>query len=436
MDVEQSPYAADSLLGHLRGDIGDRRLLELGQADIRACLVTLDNPAYVRKDGIAVYVFELARALIHSGCEVWVIGFEKRVTGQDMLEIDGVKYLCLPDRGSDLMTRMVHFMRTVPTRLARLEAEEAIDVFHGHGGYAGPIAAAPLQSAARVVTVHTTMEEDIYTLRDLWMQKMYAKLARKVLLPPLPVLALWRRWYFSKMDGIICTSVHTAAEISKELDISEGRLEVIRGGANYEGLQTMRSELDVRHVSDNRLLWFGRIAPRKGLQFLLRAMPALLIRYPSLRLIIVGGGEYLAAMQREVGRLGLGGQVEFKGYLFGKELVREIVESTMVVIPSTYEGVPLAMLEAMALGKAVVASALPGVCEVIRHGETGLLAEPGNPKNFANQIGKLLEDPELRGTLGYRARDLIAKQYTYGHVASNVLKVYQRLRTRVSAEPT
>jgi glycosyltransferase involved in cell wall biosynthesis len=103
----------------------------------------------------------------------------------------------------------------------------------------------------------------------------------------------------------------------------------------------------------------------------------------------------------------------------GPEFLRTV---DVVVMPSRYEGHPLVLLEAMALGKPVVASDIPGIREVVESGRTGVLVPPGDPEALAATLRSLVESPELRASLGARARELVASRYALADVHDRIVK--------------
>lgn len=140
--------------------------------------------------------------------------------------------------------------------------------------------------------------------------------------------------------------------------------------------------------NQNYLLFFGRLSKEKNLQTLIKA--ANLTNTP---LKIVGIGEEKDALEKETKLFKA--QVEFLGYKKGRELKEIILNAKAVVIPSIcYENMPLSMLEALSLGKIVIASKIGGMPEIIKEGENGFLFAPGNYEELASKI-KLLDQTDL-----------------------------------------
>lgn len=115
------------------------------------------------------------------------------------------------------------------------------------------------------------------------------------------------------------------------------------------------------------------------------------------------------------------------GYVEFNQLMRELVESDIAVFPSLYEAQSMAMLEAMALGKPVVAFDLPFARDVITDGLTGLLAEPLDSQDLAENISKLLRNERLRKTLGSNARSYVIGKHDWNKIAEKHIEIYSNL---------
>lgn len=147
----------------------------------------------------------------------------------------------------------------------------------------------------------------------------------------------------------------------------------------------------------------GRLHDQKGIDMLLDAWAEVTARYPGWTLRIYGSGEDELALREQCKALGLDGSVAWMGQT--KDVPEALREASVFVQSSRGEGFPLALLEAMACGLPCAAfDCAPGVREIIRDGEDGLLATPGNTTELADRLADLLADPELRDEMGDRAR--------------------------------
>jgi len=153
----------------------------------------------------------------------------------------------------------------------------------------------------------------------------------------------------------------------------------------------------------------GRLAPEKGLRFLLEAVALGRARGLPLALALVGEGPDRAGLERQAERLGIAAHVRFLG--FQRQLEALYPAFDVFAMPSLEEASPMALLEAMACGCAVVASAVGGVPEILAAGRGGLLVEPAAPGELARALAQLAAEPELRRHLAAFARARILAGY-------------------------
>ena len=138
-----------------------------------------------------------------------------------------------------------------------------------------------------------------------------------------------------------------------------------------------------------RIVTVGRLAPNKGLEVGLRALAAAATRLPSSwRWIVVGEGPLCGALERTIRELGLEGHVRLAGKVSDREMHTLLAHADLFLNPTLYEGSSLVTLEAMSHGCAIVASRAGGIPDKIEEGETGWLAEPGDPAALADAIGR------------------------------------------------
>jgi glycosyltransferase involved in cell wall biosynthesis len=154
-----------------------------------------------------------------------------------------------------------------------------------------------------------------------------------------------------------------------------------------------------------------RLAPWKGVDGLLKALAEL----PDCRLVVVGDGPQEGALKREAARLQLAGRIEWTGALGNAEARAHIAAGDVFVLNSTYEGLPHVVLEAFEAGRPVIATAVGGTPELVRHGETGVLIEAGRPDQLAAAVRALRADPALAQRLTEGAARLRAE--TFGPTA-------------------
>jgi glycosyltransferase involved in cell wall biosynthesis len=174
------------------------------------------------------------------------------------------------------------------------------------------------------------------------------------------------------------------------------------------------------------LLFFGEIARHKGVFELARAFAQVANELPELRLLYAGTGSGVEETRRLVEQFGLGGRVEFTGWLQAERKQATLAGATMFVLPSFVEGMPMALLEAMSFGLPVIATPVGGVPEIVTHGLDGLLVPAGDIDALAAAITRLASDPELRARLGRAARETVAKRFSLDSAVEQLLGIYAR----------
>jgi colanic acid/amylovoran biosynthesis glycosyltransferase len=185
------------------------------------------------------------------------------------------------------------------------------------------------------------------------------------------------------------------------------------------------------HSSDTspiRLLCVGRLAPEKGQIFLLNAMVELCRTGPPLRLHLVGDGPDRAWLEREASAIGVAANIEFEGWVDGTRLKTLYAQTDVFVLPSLAEGIPMVLMEAMAMEIPCVATWVGGVADLIRPEIDGLLIPPADAGALTAAIERLREDPELRKRLGASGRQRVLEKQD---LAKNTAALADVMRRRL-----
>jgi glycosyltransferase involved in cell wall biosynthesis len=155
------------------------------------------------------------------------------------------------------------------------------------------------------------------------------------------------------------------------------------------------------------------LRPEKGHAFMLRVLPALLLRFPKLLYVAAGEGELLASLQEDVRRRGLERHVHFTGML--QPVAPLIRRADVLVMPSLYEPLGMSQIEALALGVPVVVSNVGGLPETVRAGETGVLCpppdDPGALAAWTAALTRQLSDPGATRAMASRGREQVLAQF-------------------------
>jgi glycosyltransferase involved in cell wall biosynthesis len=168
----------------------------------------------------------------------------------------------------------------------------------------------------------------------------------------------------------------------------------------------------------------------KGLDILIRAMALLKEQGQTRRLVLAGDGPLRSKLEELTAALGLGKQIEFIGFQSRSSVARLLNDCTLFVLPSRYESFGIAIVEALACGKPVVATAVDGIPEIIEHDRNGILVEPGDAPALAAAIQRVLGDAELRERLGRSGRLRVEDRFQWQLMGERYTHAYAELVER------
>jgi glycosyltransferase involved in cell wall biosynthesis len=297
-------------------------------------------------------------------------------------------------------------------RLTRLLRREKVSVLHAHcfdPTFVGLIAA----RIARVPFVFTRHHSDHnIRLGKRWHTAIDA-------------------WCARRADHVIAVSEVTRQIMIEIEKVPSNQITVIYNGmeplreASWESVTKLKQELNL--TDEPVVLMLGRLHEEKGHRFLFDAIPQIVSRVGPTVFLLAGDGPHRPDLEAEVQKRNLNGAVRFLGR---REDVPELMAlSSIVILPSLAESFGFALLEAMSVGKPVVASTTGGIPEVVRDGETGLLVPPGDGRALADGICQLLDNPEGGRLMGEAGR-LRAASFTFERMMDGYETIYRRVLER------
>lgn len=241
-----------------------------------------------------------------------------------------------------------------------------------------------------------------------------------------------KRWTTGLDDKVVAV-----CELAREAEIrcagaAPDKVVKIYNGINAENyvcdkpLVSAQARPEFGFSSSTRVIGYvGRLHPQKGLSDLLAAMPEIRDHFPSVRLLLVGQGELADVLAQEAQMLGISNEIVFAGQR--TDVTRVLATLDVFVLPSRWEGLPNAVLEAMAAGLPVVATKVGGVSEAVIDGMTGLLVPPSDPGSLAQSTIKLLHDTDLRCRMGQAGQDYVRAHFDIGNMVKQTEALYQEL---------
>jgi glycosyltransferase involved in cell wall biosynthesis len=333
------------------------------------------------------YVVSLARGLRDAGEDLTLV-YPGAPELEPFRELGGgsVRLAPFPPALLEATPRLVG---TLVRRLRRLRPR----VVHVTDVWPAAFVAARLAGVPRVVVTHHTPE---LPRRD--------NLAGRL---------LWRLGWLARPE-VIYTSLS-----DREHDARRLRRHVIPLGIDLDRFEHATPELQVDHPVVGTV---GRLASQKGQRYLIEAAPRVLERHPDVRFAIVGDGELRAQLEAQAAAAELDDRFLFTGM---REDVAPLLASFDVfALPSLFEGLCLAVIEAQAAGVPVVATPVGGVKETVRAGETGVVCRPADPDSLADGIAWLLEHPEEAKRLAATARERVRERFSEQRMVQETLALY------------
>jgi phosphatidylinositol alpha-mannosyltransferase len=360
--------------------------------------------------GVAVHINQLAEEFANQGHSVKILAPSSKSPGT--LGMDNLVNLGtpVPVPGGGSIARISFSLWLMP-KVRNLVEGEGFDVIHLHEPFMPilPLQVLHCSQSANVGTFHAVQGRvGNYSWAKIglqhWMNKLHGRIAVSAL-----ALESVRR-YFGGDYSVIPNSIdvdHFAKSVAPIPELLDGRINI---------------------------LFVGRLEKRKGLRYLLQAFARLKWDYPELRLLVVGPGNPDKESYRVLGEHNLK-DVVFLGGVSYQDLPRYYQAAHIFCSPATgKESQGLVLLEAMAAGKAIVASNIAGYASVLSYGAQGLLVPPRDPLALAEALGYLLDKPALRYELEKRVI-VQAQLFRREKIAQQVLSVYEGAITRKLTRP-
>jgi glycosyltransferase involved in cell wall biosynthesis len=220
---------------------------------------------------------------------------------------------------------------------------------------------------------------------------------------------------------------------TRKLGVPDSRVVVIPSGIDCTHFDPRRPEVrrkaaelrnDFGIPEDVVVVGFvGRLVPAKGLMYLLAAMKQIQREFPNVALLFVGDGPQKAELQSKAKELNL--KTVFAGYQTDTPPYYALMD--VFVLPSFFEGLPVVVLEAMAMKKPVVATNVGGTSDLVVDGENGFLVTTKDAEQLASALKKLIKDESLRAKMGNTSREIAQKNFMWDSIVNKVETVYKEV---------
>ncbi len=301
--------------------------------------------------------------------------------------------------------------------LAAVLEREAFDVVHTHGGVAGLYGRLAARRVRRPAVIHT-----LHGIHYLHYRNPALKRG---------LIFLERRLARLTDTLVVVSEADERQAIRLRLAASE-KIRLVRNGVAWPG-----PPAGFDPAAKRRELGFGkgplvgaisRLHRQKGLIHFVRAAALFGALLPEAAVAVVGGGPLRESLEKEARKWGVGDRFRFLGERTDAPEILACFD--VFVLPSLWEGLPYALVEAAAAGRPIAATAIDGVLEVVRDGETGLLVPPADPEALSGAILRLLGDAELAGKLGHAAREAIPPRFGMDRMIREMSALYRESAAR------
>lgn len=288
--------------------------------------------------------------------------------------------------------------------LARIIREEKADIIHAHTrvSQVASFIASRVTGRPYITTCHGFFKRRLRSIFDTW--------------------------------GAMVIAISDAVQVhlEEDLKVAEGRIELIYNGVDTDRFSCGYSPDEIAEIKKRLGLnagpvigTIGRLSSVKGQKYLLKAMKDILSVRRDVQAVIVGDGEEKESLKKLADSLGIGGAVHFLRSDIDTRKFLCVMD--IFIFPSVKEGLGLALLEAMASSRACVASRIGGIENVVRDGFNGILVPVGDSHAIAEAALFLLDNENLRKSMGGLARDLVRERFSLDSMADRVIGLYQEI---------
>ena len=360
--------------------------------------------------GVERHVYYISRELSKRGHDVTVIT-TRSPKHEKLSEIKGVNICRIP-----IGLRI--YNSHIPFRILVHLNSDQYDIIHAHTPVPTIADLAALRNIAKKCPFVLTYHNDI-TKEGIFgsiISTIYNMTVGKFLL---------------QHSDIIISTTKTYAINSKQLCKYLQKIKVIPNGVDDK---VFNPKLDGSRIREKYglkedckiVLFVGRLDYYKGCEYLVEAFSTVVKRMKNAHLILVGSGPLEGRLKEMANELNIADDISFAGYVKDEDLPYYYAACDVFVLPSIslYEGFGIVQLEAMACGKPVITTTLPGVREVDVEGVATIHIPPKNKQKLAEAIIEILKDDDLATRLGKNGRELIVKKYSWSKVAKAIEQVY------------
>lgn len=379
--------------------------------------------------GAQEVVRTLVQYLASDNCTPIVCSFKDGPLRQTIEQL-GIKVEILPERRYSVISFPQFILEIIQIwrLLANLIKKYDITIVQTHLLKSLDFLVLALRYNSSLQVVLWTFHSANFVLRDVHLPKN-----KWMLKPKKFFYRLLYRFAAHLTDGFIAVSNEVKEAIIRVNGPIQDRVFVICNGVDVNRYGRPVNKAEIRgqlSLKDDAyvIAMVGTLRPVKGHQFMLQAMASITPKHPEIQVLVIGDGELREELQKQAHQLSLSNHIHFLGNR--SDVPNLLAVSNLFIMPSLWEGLPMALLEAMATGLPIIASEVSGTVQVMIPNETGLLIPPGDAAALATAIETLLSNPEQARLMGIAARNRVETEFSARKQAHEHLALYYRFLNR------
>lgn len=397
---------------------------------MRVCIISREYPPETGFGGIATFSNHLANGLKELGHDVEVVALAKetaRTVVQDGIRVHRVLPTKIPGDLGCVAFGMPYSRYVLQTSTAlwekffELHDERPFDIVDTPELLAEGLVPAVTKAAPLVVRLYTPhskfIAEGLHNVTPTFDHQFVAMLERVAM---------------TSADAITSPSDDLADFVANDLNYPRNEIRIVRNPIDPAEFSP-EGPLAIKPDGRLTVLFVGRLEERKGIRYLIDAVPKVVAKFPNVRFVIIGDDtnngkgqkSVRAELNRQIAENGCSANLMFIPRIALKELPAHYRSADISVVPSVYDNSPYTSLEAMSCGRPVIGTSGGGTKEYVTHGETGLIVPPRDSDALAEAILHLLQNDAERIAMGKAARQRTLDKFQRTEIARQTLEVYE-----------
>jgi glycosyltransferase involved in cell wall biosynthesis len=398
---------------------------------MRICLISREYPPDTGWGGIATFARHLAQGLKEIGHEVEVVSLaanEAYVGNDNGIPVHRVTPFSMPGELASVAMAMPYSRYVLRAtcalwrKFSELHSNKPFDVVDTPELLAEGVFAAVTKAVPTVIRLYTPhskfMAEQLHNVSASFDHQFVAMLERLAMV---------------SADAITSPSDDLAEFVANDLNYPIEKISIIRNPIDPNDFSPDGPKA-IENDGRKLVLFVGRLEERKGITYLVNAIPRILSQCPNTRFVIIGDDtnnasngqrSVLTELKELLKKFGVQNSVTFIPRVALTELPAYYRSADICVVPSVYDNSPYTCLEAMSCGKAVVGTAAGGTPEYLGAGHSGIIVPPKDPQAIAEAVVQLLQDDNLRNKYGMAARERVLQKFQRTKIAEAMVGLYQ-----------